>query len=72
MIASTRILYTKLWKVEQVPRISEWLNKLIFMAEMDKITRKLREQRENGFKSDWGKLKTYIEKKWKSKDFNLN
>lgn len=59
MLLSPRILYAKFWKTVQIPRTFEWLNKLIFMAEMDKITRKLRERDDKRVKEDWVKLRKY-------------
>lgn len=60
MIVAARVVYAKYWKQKQIPKISEWDRKLLFYAEMDKITRKLREQNEIGFKEDWKKLKVYL------------
>lgn len=44
-------------ETRQKPKTIEWLNKLIFFAEMDKITRKLRGQLDIEFKQNWIKLK---------------
>lgn len=57
MLAAARIVYAKYWKQSEIPRMVEWLNKTIFLAEIDKITRKLREQLDTEFKEDWIKLK---------------
>lgn len=48
------------------------MEKLLYLAEMDKITKKLREQNDVRFQNDWLKLKTYIDKKWKTKDLSMN
>lgn len=40
MLTAARILYAKHWKHEQIPKISERINKLVFLAEMDKLTKK--------------------------------
>lgn len=40
MITAARILFAKYWKTSKIPKISEWLEKLVFCAEMDKITKK--------------------------------
>lgn len=50
MLQLARILYAMFWKVNQAPKIFEWLNKLVFMAEIYKITRNLRERRIRGLK----------------------
>lgn len=72
MITATRVLYAKYWKTTKIPRISEWLEKLIFCAEMDKITKKMRDQMDVKFQQDWMKRKDYINKKWKTKNLSLN
>lgn len=65
ILAAARIILAKYWKIDKVPKTIEWLEKLIFFAEMDKITKKLRGQIDIEFKVDWLKLKNYIEKRWK-------
>lgn len=72
MIVAARILHAKYWKEDKIPEITEWLNKLIFFVEMDKITRKLRGHLDTEFKEDWIKLKNYLDKRWKSDNMNWN
>lgn len=45
MVVAARILYAKYWKGDKIPNTSEWIEKLIFFSEMDKITKKVREQK---------------------------
>lgn len=71
MLAAARITYAKYWKSNKSPKMREWLDKLIFFAEMDKITRKLRGQVDLEFKNDLSKLKGYLDKRWKSKKLQL-
>lgn len=52
--------------------MTEWLDKLIFFAEMDKITRKLRGQVDTELKNDWLKLKNYLDKRRKSNNLSWN
>lgn len=67
MLAAATVVYSSHWKQRQTPKMSEWIRKLLFYAVMDKITRELREQNENGFREDWRKLRTYLNNKWESK-----
>lgn len=61
-------MYAKYWKSTKIPKISEWLERLVFCAEMDIITKKKkkkRDQMDTKYQQDWLKLKNYINKKWK-------
>lgn len=61
-----RILYAKHWESAKVTKISEWLEKLIFCAEMDKITRGKENKKNVKYRSKWLKLKKpYINKNGK-------
>lgn len=71
-IVAARLTYAKYWKTEKIPKTSEWMEKLMYLAEMDKITKKLREQNDEKYKNDWIKLKKYTEKKWKSKNLSIS
>lgn len=47
LITAGRIQYASLWKKEEIPKIEDWIisfNHIIEIIEMDKITRKLRQQ----------------------------
>lgn len=57
MLVAVRILYAKYWKSKKIPQTIEWLEKLVFHAEMDELTKKLREQNEEKFLNEWEKLK---------------
>lgn len=39
MLAVARMVFAKHWKLNKIPRGIEWLNKLVFFADMDKITK---------------------------------
>lgn len=68
MLLAARTRYAKYWKLKKIPKMSKWLEKLLFFAEMEKITKKLREQNDEKFQKDWIKFKKYINKKWKGKN----
>lgn len=40
MLAAARILLAKYWKGEKIPELFEWKAKVIYMADMDKLTKK--------------------------------
>lgn len=71
MLLVARILFAKYWKQSKIPKVSEWIEKL-FCADMDKITKKLREQNDENFQKEWSKLKNYINKKWKRENLSFN
>lgn len=72
MLVEARITCAKYWKKNKIPKSIEWLDKLIYFAEMDKITKKLRGQMDTKFKEDWSKLKNYLDTRWKSHKFSWN
>lgn len=72
MLTAARIIYAKYWKQNKVPKLTEWLDKLVFFTEMDKISKKLKEQVDTEYKREWCKLKNYLEKRWKSQNFTQN
>lgn len=59
-ITAARTLTAQRWKQEQVPTLDEWRNKLIDYAELDKLTGKIRLQRDHKFLEDWGKFREYL------------
>lgn len=72
MIVAACVVYAKYWKQTRISSTTEWLNKLLFYAEMDKLTRKLREQNEVEYKEDWQKLEKYLTKRWGTKGVSWN
>lgn len=52
MLIAARIVLAKYWKLKKFPKTSEWLEKLVFLAEMDKITKKLRNQNDEKFQTE--------------------
>lgn len=44
--------------------IEDWRQSVIQIMELDKITRKIKEQGMEKFEQDWEKVKVYFEKKW--------
>lgn len=70
MLAGARITFAKYWKMDKIPKMIEWLEKLIFFAEIDKITKKFKGQVDIEFREDWLKLTNYTEKRWKSHNFS--
>lgn len=59
ILAAARILYAKFWKDEVIPELYEWKAKVIYMSEMDKLTKKLRGGTKVDFKKEWDKWNQY-------------
>ena len=58
--AAARILLAQKWKQEELPTKEEWTVKLTEYAEMDKLTGRIREQRDQKFIKDWLKFTNYL------------
>lgn len=44
LTTAARIQYAKYWKQTQLPTVENWVVSIINIVEMDKITKRLREQ----------------------------
>lgn len=71
MLAAARILFARYWKEERIPEIYGWKAKLIYIAEMDKLTKKLRGCSRVDFK-EWHKWTEYCKKDSDFQKFALN
>lgn len=69
LLTAARLQYAKLWKQREIPSTKDWIQSVIQMIEMDKLSRKAREQDSEGFKQNWDKVKEYIENRWKVQGF---
>lgn len=72
LLAAAHILYAKYWKHVEIPDIYEWKAKIVYMSEMDKLTKKLRGCLKKDFKGEWIKWQRYCEKDCDFQKFNLN
>lgn len=68
MITAARLIFAQHWKQEKIPETWHWIQKMMPMIEMDKLTRKSREQGADGFYEDWNKFKDYMEENWDVKE----
>lgn len=59
LLITARIKFAKYWRQERIPKIEEWQQSIIQLIEMDKLTRKLREEESERHKRNW-KKKKYI------------
>lgn len=69
LLTAARLQYAKLWKQKVVPSLENWIQSVIQMIKMDKLTWKIREQDPKGFIENWGKVKDYMEVRWNVKGF---
>lgn len=59
MLTVARIIFPKYWKCETIPDLLQWKAIVIYMAEMDKLTKKLRGSCKEKCKEDWAKWAKY-------------
>lgn len=50
---------------KRIPTLLNWITKLLQQAEMDRLTKKLRNTPHKEFEDDWEKFKSYLETRWK-------
>lgn len=62
MTLAARILYAQCWKLQKIPEIEEWILKFEHLLEIDKITRKLKEENDEDFLRNWNKVN--LENNW--------
>lgn len=48
-IVVARLLYAQCWKQEKIPEIGDWVQKMIHLVEMDKMTKKIKDQDSESF-----------------------
>lgn len=72
MLAAARILLAKYWKSEKTPELFEWKAKLIYMADVDKLTKKLRGCSKSKYMQEWSKWTKYCNKDPDFQQFTLN
>ncbi|XP_053233015.1 small integral membrane protein 3 isoform X2 [Podarcis raffonei] len=61
-LTAARILLAQKWKQEELPTLEEWRMKLMDYAELDKLTGRIRDRRDQRFTEDWTKFTEYLEK----------
>lgn len=69
LTTAARLVYAQQWKNVNVPNKDDWLNKVLELAEMAKLTALIRDQYEI-FKKDWKPLLVYLEK-YKQLNFDV-
>lgn len=72
LLAAARILYAKYWESTEIPDIYEWKAKIIYMCEMDKLTKRLRDCLREEYRNEWVKWLKYCGKDNDFQKFNLN
>uniref|UniRef100_A0A8C5STB0 Uncharacterized protein n=1 Tax=Laticauda laticaudata TaxID=8630 RepID=A0A8C5STB0_LATLA len=59
MLTAASLHYAQKWKVPSIPTMDEWLQKLMELAEMDKLTALIKEKK-NTFISTWKPLLDFV------------
>lgn len=57
LLTTARIQFARIWRQKEIPTMSNWRQYIIQSIEMDKFTRKVREQKIEKFDECWEKVK---------------
>lgn len=62
---AARTVYAQYWCKKEIPLLEKWIIKLSETMGMDNLTKYLRNQNKEEYKSDWEKFRIYLSKYFK-------
>uniref|UniRef100_A0A670K5V5 Reverse transcriptase domain-containing protein n=1 Tax=Podarcis muralis TaxID=64176 RepID=A0A670K5V5_PODMU len=60
-VTAARVILAQKWKQQEMPMIDEWRSKLLDYTESDRMTGKIRYERDQKFIKEWGNYANYLE-----------